>query len=157
MITELQSINVSNNNLTSIDFDLFKFNTKLKFITLAYNYIKDFNLNLTYLNVLKYLDIENNNIKTFQEHMLISYLNKEKTSIHIDNNNISCDCSMNWMRQSAFIGKISITLKNKCTLNVHKNVRVRCFIYKDACGDTIINEKLCILGKLTNIKLLISL
>ena len=46
MFTDMQVIDLSYNKLTIIEYDLFKFNKKLEWITLTNNSIKDFNLNL---------------------------------------------------------------------------------------------------------------
>ena len=147
LFTNMKKIDLSYNNLTIINKDLFMFNTKLTGIKLSNNNIKYFNLNLTYLNALNQLSIMNNSITTLQEYVFRSYLIKGY-GFNVRNNNISCACSMSWIRKLNKDDSTPIYVDNtdKCTLDIHKGVKVLCFIYESQCNIQI-NEKHCIIGK----------
>ena len=148
LFTNMEIIDLSYNNLTIINKDLFMYNTKLTAIKLSNNNIKDFHLNLTYLNVLNIISIKNNSIKTLQEYIFRSYLSKANR-FDISYNNISCDCSMSWLRKlnkEYQPSHIEIADTDTCTLDIHNDVNVLCFIYETECNITI-NEKHCIIGK----------
>ena len=126
-------INLSNNKLIVIEKDVFKYNKKLKHIDLSKNFITNFNLNLKYTEYLTNLILYNNKIKTLQENVFKSYLNNTN-KLDIRHNLFSCNSSMNWIKlMENIITSIDISTKDKCTLSIHKDDTVLCFIYKDLC------------------------
>ena len=146
-LINLTYIDISHNNIKYIGTNVFKFNKKLQIIYLNNNRITIFDLNLSDLKSISLLSIDNNIIKTMKIDVFRHFLSRSNI-LNISANIITCDCSIYWIRQLEEItSNISTLSTDICTLAIHKQVSVHCFINKDTCN-TSISATLCTQGKL---------
>ena len=145
-LKHLTSINLSNNKIQYIEKQLFKFNIKLKHIFLHKNLITSFHLYLYNLTQLQTLRLDVNKIKTLQNDVFRNFFTKKNT-LNLTSNNLACDCSMYWVRDTDVQTNIKLSPNDKCTLEIRKDLSVKCFIGKEKCTGPIA-EKNCTRGQL---------
>ena len=134
-LTELSYLNLFNNNIFAIGNDLFRNNTKLKHILLAYNNIDTFEFNLNLLPKLESLILYNNYLPTLKEGVFKSFFVNEKgrennsaRNLDVRLNPFTCNCSMEWMRNIKLKIELKISQNYTCMEYIFRHISLKCFL-----------------------------
>ena len=144
----LTVIRLHHNYIETIEADIFRYNLKLSTIVLSYNNINSFKFNVSNLDNLTLLDMSNNGMTSLDETIFSTYLLRGQY-LMIFNNSFSCDCSMNWITKLNLNASSVLTKPNpKCSHDPKANISVYCFMnFEDSTDNCpILQSTICNTG-----------
>ena len=144
MLTHISTIGLYNNLLTVIHPKTFIYNIRLLYIDLADNLISEFNLNFNYIPYLQFLLLDNNNITTLKESVFKAYFyfDDDQRFLYINNNKLTCDCSMVWIYKHQIDVTLQLYYDEFCLSDVSKLISLTCFFFNSKYS--IRNDENCI-------------
>ncbi|XP_052780207.1 toll-like receptor 4 [Mya arenaria] len=132
---ELEVLNISNNKLSKIHLDMFKSQRNLRHLRLCKNVMMDFEINISHLTQLQYLDLSGNNIRVLSEPLWKVYIpnilnQRESGQLIIDlrENPIECKCEnldfLKWIHSNMENGSTLYVRVSYCLLKDMSNVNI---------------------------------
>ncbi|KAL4230756.1 Leucine rich repeat containing 32 [Mactra antiquata] len=104
-LTNLETLELENVGITNIPNMVFVNNTKLQSINLSNNNISTINQQTFYgpINGLKYIDLNNNKITTIDSCVLNDF--STKPTLYLSGNPLHCDCNLVWLYDWLYAGQ----------------------------------------------------
>ena len=104
---KLNSLDISQNRLTKLADNIFVGLKKLTHLYLSQNLLKEFHVNLSHMNLLAKLELNNNQLETIESPLRLVFDRQAKEkhfSLNLENNNFKCDCAnmdfLLWLSES---------------------------------------------------------
>ncbi|XP_062597087.1 toll-like receptor 4 isoform X2 [Saccostrea cucullata] len=103
----LQVLDLANNKIGALPRDIFRGFSDLTYLNLSSNSLAIFNVSISHLSKLKWIDLSSNQLSSLNEEMrttLNSLSDVRKVSLNLQNNPLRCSCSniqfLTWIGQS---------------------------------------------------------
>ena len=135
----LRYLILSNNLLTYVSIDVFKYNTKLLEIHMVNNKLKHFNFNLGSLPLLTFVNLSYNQLAYLTEYAFKSFIigNKSITiQLSISRNKFTCLSEMQWILGISKEINTWVTYDTDCYNNSKCSLRCIFMYHNNECNNT---------------------
>ena len=92
-LVQLRLINLSRNRIRSLGKNVFRYTSKIETIYLSYNYMENFNIEVSTLVNLKYIDLSYNRLHSLPTSIRSHLSSFSGVELDLTNNNLLCTCN----------------------------------------------------------------